>query len=271
MAIDPQTSFVHTDGAEYPDNAAVNASGGTALDGTEFVKKMIDTYMFGRQQALLNYAGLTPNGITESDGASQELEALKKGFGIGPGIGVTYWKNGDPATNGDRVLLFQGQGIVRANYEDLDNAVYVGDGNNPTAASFYHADDAAGTTRNTTGIYLILPDNRGLGQKNIGDATVNGRVKVGPVELGEVQEDQSQGWQSIVVVDGVSSFGYVRMAGVNGIASSSGYQGVSYSIGSSKQGDTTMVKAGNDGTNGDIRKGLNARDSALGTNFGITY
>jgi hypothetical protein len=37
----------------------------------------------------------------------------------------------------------------------------VGDPDNPTADAFYHADDAAGTSRNTAGIYLILPDFRG--------------------------------------------------------------------------------------------------------------
>jgi len=159
-----KTFFTNTNGVDFPDTESRNASGPSATDGTEFVKGMIDD-MWGARQALMNRAGLTPDGVSESDSASQFVEALIKGFAIGPGIGVTYWKDGDPAVNGDRVLLLNGQGVLRSSFPDLDAAVYVGDGNNAAVAAagggYYHADDAAGTIPNTAGIYLILPETRG--------------------------------------------------------------------------------------------------------------
>ena len=63
MATDSNAAFVNTDNAPFPNNKSVNASGPTATDGTEFVKTMIDNYMFGPQLALLNYAGLIPDGV----------------------------------------------------------------------------------------------------------------------------------------------------------------------------------------------------------------
>lgn len=146
----------------FPNVVANNASGAGATDGTAFTAEHIDD-MWGARQALLDLAGLTPNGVQEAAGTSQFLDAL---FRIGsPGTIVMYDKNADPAVIGDRVLLLTGQGILRANYAELDAAVYVGDGNNAAVAAgggaYYRADDAAGTTPNIAGIYLILPDYRG--------------------------------------------------------------------------------------------------------------
>ncbi len=160
MAIDAFTVFVNTNGVVFPDTESVNSSGALATDGTEFVKLMIDNYMFGRQQALMNHVGLTPNGISEKNGNSQEILALQR-MGMHPGQGIFAFWNDTPSNLGIRVLMLTGQGILRANYPDADSFVYCGDGNNPTASTFYHADDAAGTIRNTAGVYLILPDARG--------------------------------------------------------------------------------------------------------------
>ena len=160
MALDAFAVFTNTNEVVFPDTEAVNSSGAQATDGTEFVKIMIDNWMFGRQQALLNHVGLTPNGVAEADGASQELLALQR-MGMHPGQGIFAFWNDIPTNLGIRVLMLTGQGILRANYADLDAAVYVGDTDNPTASVFYHADDAAGTIRNTAGVYLILPDARG--------------------------------------------------------------------------------------------------------------
>lgn len=159
MAIDANVGFVNTNGLAFPDTEGVNASGPTETDGTEFVKLMIDNYMFGPQQALLNYAGLTPNGIAEANGASQELEALQKSFGY-PGEAVNWYGQQDPAIEGARILLLEGQGVLVANFQALTNVVYVGDGNNATAPAFYRADDPSGAVRNIAGDYLILPDMR---------------------------------------------------------------------------------------------------------------
>lgn len=176
MALDSNVAFINTDGSAFPDNKSVNASGPSATDGTEFVKLMIDNYMFGPQQALINHAGLIPDGISEADGASQELEALQKSFGY-PGEAVDWYGDLDPAVIGMRVLLLEGQGILIANFQELATAVYVGDGNNATAPAFYKADDAAGTIRNIAGIYLILPDATDVYPTFVGETIKSGRIE----------------------------------------------------------------------------------------------
>lgn len=269
--IDYAASFTNTTGA-FPDIVADNVSAPGAGDGTEFVKLMIDD-IWGRAQAIMNYAGLAPDGVSEADGTAQILEALNKGWGIGPGMGVIYWKNGTPAANGDRILLLQGQVILIATYSELVDACYVGDGNNATAATFYKTSDAGGTTRDTAGSYFVLPDTRGLSLKNIGDATISTRTKTGPTEIGEVQEDQSQAWQLGADEDATGARDYWSKTGLrdnqNDFSAQANY--TAFNLITTAQGDSQMVKAMNDGTNGDPRSGLNTRDSTIGTNFGITY
>ncbi len=205
MALDAFAVFTNTNGVAFPDTEAINSSGAQSTDGTEFVKIMIDNWMFGRQQALLNHVGLTPNGIAEADGASQELLALQR-MGMHPGQGIFAFWNDTPTNLGIRVLMLTGQGILRANFSDLDDAVYVGDGDNPTASVFYHADDAAGTIRNTAGVYLILPDARGQ--------TIRGLDLAGAVDpdgasrdLGSLQLDAFQGhWHEVYRNSGSGAF-----------------------------------------------------------------
>lgn len=183
--IDYYSSFVYTNGVVFPDTLAINATGAGTGDGTEIVKIFIDD-LWGARQALMDAAGLTPDSVTEAPDTSQLLEAIRKICGS-PGEGVIWWKDSDPAITGDRVLLLNGQGILRANYPELDDAVYVGDTANPTASAFYHADDAAGTIRNTTGIYLILPDTRGYvlrGLDTAGSVDPDGASR----DLGSIQD-----------------------------------------------------------------------------------
>lgn len=153
--------LVNSNGLAFPDTEAVNATGPQAQDGTELVKGLVDNGIFGWQQALLDDAGLTPNGAPEITGNSQVLNSMKNLFGF-PGEMVGWFGKEDPATLGLKLLLLHGQGILVADFPELNTAVYVGDAANPTAGTFYHADDAAGTIRNVAGIYLILPDARGL-------------------------------------------------------------------------------------------------------------
>ena len=252
--IDYETSIVNTDGSAFPNTEAVNASAPGAGDGTEFVALLVND-IWGRAQAIMDYAGLTPDGVMEAPGTAQIIEALCKGLGVGPGMGVMYWKNGTPAANGDRVLLLQGQVILIATYPLLAAAVYCGDANNATAKAFYKTSDAGGTTRSTAGTYLVLPDTRGLSLKGVGNATVNTRTKTGPASLGEVQEDQMQGH-----IHNASTIGYggnYFPAGGTGNYSPNNV----YPIG-------PPVDNGTDGT---PRTGTNTRDSSIGTNFGITY
>jgi len=74
---DYKTVFVNTDGANFPDTAGVNASGGGATDGTEFVKLFIDD-LWGVAQAIMDFAGYTPDAVQESATASQRLQAILK-------------------------------------------------------------------------------------------------------------------------------------------------------------------------------------------------
>lgn len=257
-------SFVNTNGVVFPDTEAVNVTAPGAGDGTEFVKLMVDD-IWGRAQALLDYAGLIPDGVSEAPDTAQVLDAIGLGFGIGPGVGVTYWKNDTPAVHGDRVLLLQGQVVLIATYPLLDAAVYVGDPSNPTAPAFFRTSDAGGTIRNVAGPYLVLPDTRGLSLKNIGNATVNTRVKTGPVLLGEMQEDREQEhWHEDYFQDQhlystpTTDSGMKRLANT---ATNNQYNPIA----------KNTRNATTDGVHGTPRTGANTRDSIMGTNFGITY
>lgn len=167
---DPSSYLTYTIGSS-PDVLAINSTGAAIPDGTEFIAELINDLFMGPMQATLDYAGLTPNGVTEAAGASQFLEAIGKGFAIGPGVGGDWWANDDPSVTGHRALLLQGQGVLRASYPEADTIYYVGDGNNAAVAAgggsglsrgaFFHADNADGSSPNTTGAYLILPDTRG--------------------------------------------------------------------------------------------------------------
>jgi len=255
--IDYETGFVNTDGAPFPNTLAINATAPGAGDGTEFVALLVND-IWGRAQAIMDYAGLTPDGVMEAPGTAQIIEALCKGLGVGPGMGVMYWKNDTPAALGDRVLLLQGQVILIATYPLLAAAVYCGDANNATAPAFYKTSDAGGTTRSTTGAYMVLPDTRGLSLKGVGNATVNTRTKTGPAALGEVQEDQMQGFKTLISTQGY--YTSVLNAGGSGLVPW-------YATGTVRmEGDIIT-----DTVNGTPRVGAATRDSSIGTNFGITY
>lgn len=72
-----KTATVNNDGNNYPDTKAVNSSGPTTQDGTEYTKPLIDDE-WGANQALLNYTGDTPDGSAELAAASQRMDSLKK-------------------------------------------------------------------------------------------------------------------------------------------------------------------------------------------------
>lgn len=74
---DYKTVFVNTDNVNFPLTAGVNASGGGATDGTEFVKLFIDD-LWGVAQAIMDFAGYTPDAVQESATASQRLQAILK-------------------------------------------------------------------------------------------------------------------------------------------------------------------------------------------------
>ncbi len=172
--IDWAAVVVNSAGA-FPDVLAINSTGAATPDGTEFIAGGINNWQFGVSQALMDWAAGTqgnsalsaapgvPDGVTEAAGASQILEAIQKGHGIGPGKYVQWGLNDDPSVTGDRVLLLSEQGVLRATYADLNDAVWV-PGNDASQAAakaagakFWSSDDAAGTTGVELGPWLQLP------------------------------------------------------------------------------------------------------------------
>lgn len=149
----------NTNGAAFPATAAINVSVPGAGDGTEF-KALLVNDAWGARQAIMNYAGLTPNAASETYSNSQFLTAITRSLSPAGMVFMSHTQQ-DPATLGYRFLELNGQGIVRANYPDLDAACYVGAARNPTAQYYYRANDSGGSSRSTTGAYLILPDMRG--------------------------------------------------------------------------------------------------------------
>jgi hypothetical protein len=63
----------------FPDVEAKNASGPTAIDGTPYIKKVVDD-LWGFNQALMDEAVLIPSDNDEATENSQRLSALKKLF-----------------------------------------------------------------------------------------------------------------------------------------------------------------------------------------------
>lgn len=192
--IDISAVFAEYNGVSFPNFSGKNATGAGATDGTEFIAAMIDNWMWGWQQALFDYEGFTPNGVTEAAGASQMVDAINNM--VPPGMVLEWNINVDPATLGARYLLLNGQGVLRANYPLLDANVYVGDGNNAAVAAgggaYYRADDAAGTTPNIAGVYLILPESRGYTTRGL-DAAASVDPDGASRFLGDNQLDAFQG------------------------------------------------------------------------------
>lgn len=260
-------TFTYTNGLGFPLTAAINASGGAATDGTEFTANMINDSMWGILQSLLDYTGQTPNGIVENPSNSQIMEALRR-FEI-PGKIINAVLNDDPAVLGIRAIQLTGQGILISNYPELDNVVYVGDGNNAAVAAagggFYHASDAAGTTPNTAGPYLILPDARGR--------VVRGLDLTGSVDpdgagryLGDLQTDSFQGHYL-----GTSSSRVSRIVFSNQTPPAGGADPNRDILGNSNVGGETALTAQDDGANGTPRIDSESRMINLSANLMITY
>lgn len=269
--IDYDASFTFTDGAVFPDTAAVNASIPSAQDGTEFTKAMVDD-IWGFNQALLDHAGMTPDGFAEAAGASQRLEALQKAF-IGPGEIVEWNLAADPATAGRRRLLLNGQGILRANYVDLDAAVYVGDANNAAVeaagGAYYRADDAAGTIPNIAGVYLILPDRRGYVPRGLDLAASVDPDGAGRY-IGDIQNDAFQGHIFYSGAGYISDVLWVYGGTPNETPGTASFIISGISVTSpSRQGLTSLPKT--DGVNGTPRTDSETRMVNVSTQWAIVY
>jgi hypothetical protein len=162
------TKFAGLGFGTFPTFAAKNASGPTATDGFPYTADSVNDWI-GFTQALLNRAGLTPNGNAEVDGASQLVTALTRGAGHTPGILVqTAISQEKMAQN--RLLLLAGQIIdITGAYAEMAANVYVGDAQNPSAEAFYKCgQDGA---RDINGSFMKLPDCRGIFLRGAGSQT----------------------------------------------------------------------------------------------------
>lgn len=184
--IDPSNNPGTT--GSVPNVLAINSSGGGATDGYAYLASVINENI-GMQQAILDYGGLAPNGITEATGASQIIDAIENINCTHKGTFLQWTLNDDPAVFGAKCALLQGDLLLVASYPKLVANMWVGTVLNPTANAFYRT-DVTDTTRSDAGTHIKLLDGRGLSAKMIGDALINTRLKVGPVNLFDQQEDQ---------------------------------------------------------------------------------
>ncbi len=156
-------TIANTVGA-FPGVVSQNATGPGATDGTPYIKQVIDD-LWGFSQALMNHAGLSPDGVTEADGASQRLLAMQRVCG-GPGEVVGYMGNpADLVTNNVRLLYMTGQDIVVADFPDLVAAVQVIAAANPTATAFYRHDGVGG--RDVAGTHMRMPNPKGYAMRGL--------------------------------------------------------------------------------------------------------
>lgn len=248
----------------FPNAKAINSTGAATQDGTEYIAEQINNGMFGWMQAALNYAGLTPDGVIEADGTSQIIEAFQLGAALLPGLVMEWNLNLDPAAVGFRGLLLSGQGILRANYVELDTNNYVGDANNAAVAAagggYYHADNADGSSPNTAGIYLILPESRGYAPRGLDTAATvdpDGASRY----LGDNQVDAFQGH---IMGDVLAAYGETVGTGAN-VATSSTNLGTK----SFNGGDATTPAT--DGVNGTPRITSETRMSNRSTKYVVIY
>jgi len=206
MSKDYTNITTNNNGLPHPDTQAINASGPTATDGTEFVKPVLDDVWIAKQ-AELDFYNYAPNGLDNLPGIdvagyplSQPLLAKYLNYGT-PGLIIALgWNDShDPAiisaeTGCDiRLLFLNGQGINRTldDYKLLDKLMYCGDTANATADSYYHADDPAGTIRNIAGDYLILADGRGYFLRGLDSSGVVDPNRTGEI-VGSAQDDAFQ-------------------------------------------------------------------------------
>lgn len=184
-----------------------------------------------------------------------------------PGMMIEYVADGDPAVNGDRVILQQGQTVLIADYQNAFDKVY----KDQTTPAFFKCD--VDGTPNPSGLYFIMQDRRAVVPKGIGNQTINARVKSGPTELSAVEEDRGQAWQSGISADSTGARNYYGIGWTrdNSIDSSGGANFAAIQFLTTAQGDTRMIKAMNDGTNGDPRTGATTRENSIGTQWGLTY
>ncbi len=160
IAIENVNAFVT---GVFPDTVADNSTGASTADGFEFIAEYINNSIIGNQQDWMDYAGLTPDGVTEAAGVSQIREAIQKGNAVGPGWVHRRDIFDSPAVNGDRSLILAEQGVLIATYPELDAATWIGGNTAAQIAAvaagkkYYRSSDAGGAVGDAAGPWLQLP------------------------------------------------------------------------------------------------------------------
>lgn len=245
-------STPNTSGA-FPNVVGLNVTAPGAGDGTPFLKSMIDD-LWGARQAIMDHANLTPDAVTESASASQFLEGIQKVAGH-PGE-VIAWDGeaADPSADDIRLLPLNGQGVLRASYPDLDTACYVGNTLNPTASAYYRATDAAGTSRSTSGAYLILPDRRGYVLRGLDTAAAvdpDGAARdIGDVQDWKIKQHDHTCWTQTEYLNTTTITYTSGAVAFNGIAYISGAENLTDVLAQTipTSGGSKPIAAANQGT-----------------------
>ena len=144
----------------YQNGSARNVTTSGDGTGTPWTTSLINDVQ-GFFQRVTAMAGITASNNSETALVSQVFDGIRL---AGKLPGEIIMHNMTTIPSGYRILNLQGQGIpIGTTYTELDAACYCGDANNADVnrTAWFHADDAAGTSRNTAGAYLILPDFRG--------------------------------------------------------------------------------------------------------------
>ena len=169
----------------FPDVTADQSSGATVRDGAPLHADWVND-LWGAFQAMLDAADVTPSGSAESSSASDILAAIRKIAGA-PGE-ILYWGGNSRAyaAHENRLLSLEGQVITIANYPELVDAVYIGNAYNSNVlyTAFYKTSDAGGTTRSTSGAYMVLPDCRGQFLRGINLNRVTGNYDIERTDAG---------------------------------------------------------------------------------------
>lgn len=143
--------------SNYPTGSAKNVVTQGDGTGTPWTSSLAND-IFGFFQRCCALAGITASNNSETALTSQVHDGIRLSKGL-PGEIIQHCWTTIPT--GVRVLNLQGQTILISSYTELVAACYCGDGNNHNAYGFYKTSDAGGTTRDTAGTYMVLPDARG--------------------------------------------------------------------------------------------------------------
>jgi len=270
-----EATFANKTGT-FPNALAINSTGPSDTNGTEFIADMINNWMFGPSQFLLNKANLTPDEVLESGSASQIFEAMRNSYsGVPAGTIVQYPLNDTPSNLGHNCLLLAGQAVLVSAYPDLAANVYVGDANNAAVfaggGAFYRCDNSDGSSPNTAGNYIKLPDTRGRVPRGYDSgATVDpdGASRF----LGDVQADSFQGhrfWTGILANSTAAGLTHIYGTTTSecpGVAT--GNMSAGAGVGT-HQPLSSLPK--DDGTNGTPRTSSETRMANFSTQYAIVY